>query len=132
MKTRRYTRFVRFNIIDPTAERYGRKVVVPLPLDDDPTATNSKNPKAASQVEIFDQRRTDFHPSQKLKCWTWPIIITLGLTSHQCLQDYICNRYQMLDLWLCQSLHSYRRWDVEYLPSPPLVADSSTLISTQC
>jgi hypothetical protein len=52
-QTERYTRLVKYDITVPSAPRYAREFVVPLPLYNDPTAKPSKNPKAAAQSEIF-------------------------------------------------------------------------------
>lgn len=52
-QTERYARLLEFDITDPTAPRYAREFVVPLPFYNDPTAKASKNPKVAAQSEIF-------------------------------------------------------------------------------
>jgi hypothetical protein len=51
--TDRYTQLVKNDISVPTAPRYAREFVVPLPLYNDPTANVSKNPKVAAKSEIF-------------------------------------------------------------------------------
>ena len=52
-QTERYARLVKYDITIPSAPRYAREFVVPLPLYNDPTAKASKNPKTAAQSEIF-------------------------------------------------------------------------------
>lgn len=52
-QTERYARLVKYDITIPSAPRYAREFVVPLPLYNDPTAKASKNPKVAAQSEIF-------------------------------------------------------------------------------
>jgi hypothetical protein len=52
-QTERYTRLVKYDITNPTAPRYAREFVVPLPLYNDATVKASKNPKVAAQSEIF-------------------------------------------------------------------------------
>jgi hypothetical protein len=44
---------VKYDITVPSAPRYAREFVVPLPFYVDPTAKASKNPKVAAQSEIF-------------------------------------------------------------------------------
>jgi hypothetical protein len=53
-QTERYTRLVKYDLSVPTAPKYAREFVVPLPLYNDPTAKACKNPKVAAQSEIFD------------------------------------------------------------------------------
>jgi hypothetical protein len=52
-QTERYARLLKYDITIPSAPRYAREFVVPLPLYNDPTAKASKNPKVAAQSEIF-------------------------------------------------------------------------------
>ena len=52
-QTERYARLVKYDITIPSAPRYAREFVVPLPFYDDPTVKASKNPKVAAQSEIF-------------------------------------------------------------------------------
>ncbi|KAL3425824.1 hypothetical protein PVAG01_02615 [Phlyctema vagabunda] len=59
-QTQRYTRLVKYDITVPTAPRYAREFVVPLPLYNDPTAKASKNPKAAAQSELFHIQNGQF------------------------------------------------------------------------
>ncbi|KAH8811899.1 esterase-like activity of phytase-domain-containing protein [Xylogone sp. PMI_703] len=52
-QTQRWTRLLKYDITIPSAPRYAREYVVPLPLYNDPTAKPSKNPKVAAQSEVF-------------------------------------------------------------------------------
>ncbi|CZS99297.1 uncharacterized protein RAG0_07672 [Rhynchosporium agropyri] len=52
-QTERYTRLLKYDISVPSKPRYARQFVVPLPLYVDPTAKPAKNPKVASQSELF-------------------------------------------------------------------------------
>lgn len=51
-QTERYTRFLTYDISNPSAPQYISEYVVPLPLWQDPTAKASKNPKVAAQSEV--------------------------------------------------------------------------------
>ncbi|RDW82050.1 hypothetical protein BP6252_03162 [Coleophoma cylindrospora] len=59
-KTETYTRLLKYDITDPTKPRYAREYVVPLPHWVDPTAKASKNPKTASQSDIFHIQNDQF------------------------------------------------------------------------
>lgn len=52
-QTERYARLLKYDISDPSKPIHAGEYVVPLPLWVDPTAGDSKNPKTASQSEIF-------------------------------------------------------------------------------
>jgi hypothetical protein len=52
-QTERYSRILKYDITVPSAPRYAREFVVPLPFFNDPTAKPSKNPAVAAQSEIF-------------------------------------------------------------------------------
>ncbi|KAI1268127.1 esterase-like activity of phytase-domain-containing protein [Xylariaceae sp. FL1019] len=51
-QTKRYTRFLKYDISSPLSPVYTNEYVLALPLYNDPTAKASKNPKVAGQSEI--------------------------------------------------------------------------------
>lgn len=59
-QTERYTRLLKYDISVPSAPRYAREYVVPLPLWVDPTAKKGKNPKTAAQSELFHIQNGQF------------------------------------------------------------------------
>jgi hypothetical protein len=52
-QTERCARLVKYDITVPSAPRYARGFIAPLPFYVDPTAKASKNPKVVAQSEIF-------------------------------------------------------------------------------
>lgn len=59
-QTERYTRFVKYDITDPSSPRYAAEYVVPLPLYQNPDAKAAKNPQVAAQSEIFHIQDNQF------------------------------------------------------------------------
>lgn len=107
-QTERYTRLVKYDITVPTAPRYAREFVVPLPLYNDPTAKASKNPKVAAQSEIFHIQDGQFFVlARDSGAGHGQFSFDLGVPPHRCFRYCFCNRYFRENLCLRQLLHCY-------------------------